>query len=193
MRSIHDVSVWRSFVAGLVACATFLGVAVAPDCAMAGAAKKGKPFPPSELVGRWTGEARIIVSWCQQKKLPIDITIASDGAVAGTIGDAKLKNARIKKNRGFLGRLFHIKTDYIIRGELVGPIVAREKITRKSLSIPFNLVEGELRGGLTTSGSWFGGKEKMELSASKMALKKWKPQKKGEKNRKPKDKKTRNE
>ena len=56
------------------------------------------------MVGHWEGSARIIVSWCHQKNLSVQLDIHADGSVSGTIGDAKLTGGRFDSNRGWLLR-----------------------------------------------------------------------------------------
>jgi hypothetical protein len=122
------------------------------------------------MVGTWQGDARIVVAWCRQPTLPIAVEIAADGTVTGKVGDATLAHGRLAANRGALGRKLNLATDYIITGELTGPIVAAENITRKSVSIPLDFTGTTFTGGLHTSGSKFGGKAKMILSAGFLTL-----------------------
>jgi hypothetical protein len=121
-------------------------------------------------VGHWEGNARIIMTWCQQTNLPVKLDIQADGSVVGTVGDAKLKEGRFLKNRGWLGRKLNIETDYIITGNLDGAIVAAEGIIRARVMMPFNFDGGLIKGGVATSGSWFGGKAGMVLTAQSLKL-----------------------
>ena len=129
------------------------------------------PAAAPAVAGHWEGDARIIVSWCRQKNLHVTMDIQKDGSVTGKVGDAMLVKGRFEANRGWMGRKLDLATDHIVRGSLQGPVVAAEGITRESVSIPLNLVGGALVGGMHTSGSKFGGKEKMILSASPLTLK----------------------
>jgi len=122
------------------------------------------------LAGHWKGSARIIVDWCKQPTLPVTIDIHSDGSVTGKIGDATLTKAQVTRNRGWVGRKLNLATDYIIRGDLTGPIVAAESITRASVSLPLNLAASNLDGGVHTSGKKLGGKSDGILSASSLKL-----------------------
>ncbi len=117
------------------------------------------------MVGQWEGNARNIVIWCQQTNLPVAVNIHPDGTVTGKVGDATLGKARLKKNRGWLGRKLNWKTDYIIVGDLQGAILTQEGIKRSQLKMPLNFRGGAFVGGLHTSGSKFGGKEHGILSA----------------------------
>jgi hypothetical protein len=127
-------------------------------------------FPDPGMTGYWNGNARIIVSWCAQTNLHVAVTIHNDGTVTGAIGDALLEDGHLKRNRGWLGRKLHLKTDYIITGKLTGPIIAQEKITRSAVSVPLNFTQGTFRGGVHTSGTHVGGKRTMVLSAAPLTL-----------------------
>jgi hypothetical protein len=145
-------------------------IMIAGLCVAGWSARAADDAVASAMTGHWKGDARIIVSWCRQTNLHVAIEIETDGTVTGKIGDATIKG-RFDRNRGWLGRRLNLATDYIIRGELDGPIVAAEGITRGSVSIPLNFIGGELAGGVHTSGSKFGGKKRMILSASSLTLK----------------------
>jgi hypothetical protein len=123
-----------------------------------------------DLQGHWKGNARIIVNWCLQTNLHVELDIHSDGTVSGTVGDARLHTGWIDRNRGWLGRALHVKTDYIIRGRLQGPIVAAEGITRARVFIPFNARNGAIVGGVATSGTALGGKKSMVFTAASLQL-----------------------
>lgn len=85
------------------------------------------------MIGHWEGSARIVVDWCKQQQLPVSIEIHSDGSVTGKVGDATLKNGQLSRNRGWIGRKLNLARDYAIRGDLTGPVVAAENITRSSV------------------------------------------------------------
>jgi hypothetical protein len=122
------------------------------------------------MIGQWKGSASIIVTWCQQTNLPVALTIDARGRVTGKAGDAVLTKGRLQLNRGWLGRKLKMKTDYIIVGQLNGSIIAGEGISRSRVSMPLNFNRGTFVGGLHTSGSLSGGKERMILSARSLTL-----------------------
>jgi hypothetical protein len=128
------------------------------------------------MTGHWEGNSQIIVSWCHQKNLSVAVDIHADGSVTGKIGDATLVGGRFAVNRGWLGRKLNLATDYIITGQLNGPIVAAESIARERVFIPLNLKDNALLGGINTSGSLcvFSSAEtmkaKMGLSARSLTL-----------------------
>lgn len=125
------------------------------------------------MSGVWCGSARIVVNWTREKRLGVQLAIAPSGDVTGRIGDAQLLAARLKTNRGPVGKMLNIKTDYIVVGKLRGPIIAAEGITRASVKVPLNWTGSELRGGVGTDGSAFGGKERMVLTAQRLVLRRW--------------------
>jgi len=129
-----------------------------------------EPVVTPGMVGNWQGSARIIVNWCQQTNLPVRLKIQRDGTVTGSIGDAVLTQGVFKQNRGSVARTLNLKTDYIIEGQLSGPIIAAEKISRTSVKMPLNFSGTNFVGGVHTSGSKFGGKRNMILSAAGLRL-----------------------
>jgi len=97
---------------------------------------------PSSLQGVWRGEAIIGLTWADKdQRLPLEFQIDSDGRVSGKVGGATLKNGLLAANRGSLGRALDIKTDYIVRGELEGIVVANEPRSSRFVMAPFNVVE----------------------------------------------------
>jgi len=147
--------------------ATLVGLGVALTSASA-------PIEPqqvdSAMTGTWTGTAVIFVNWTRQKGLPVSLTIHADGVVDGTIGDAKLVNGTFRPNRGPVGRALHVKTDWIGDGELEGLIVAADSIRRDAVHVPLNWDGESFRGAVHSSGSMFGGKEHMVLTAGRLVL-----------------------
>ncbi len=149
-------------IAGLIALLTLLTA-----CSSRGGGNVVTP----PMVGHWEGNARIVVSWCQQTNLPVKVDIHADGSVTGAVGDAKLAAGRFQKNRGWLGHKYNLyATDYIIVGNLDGALVAAEGITRQRVMMPLNFKGSAFIGGVNTSGSAFGGKEKMWLAARSLKL-----------------------
>jgi hypothetical protein len=123
-----------------------------------------------DLIGEWVGKGDIIVTWCELDSLSFDIKIAKDNSVSGKIGDAEIYDAKLEKRSAIMEALGN--GEYIIEGKLKGAIVKDEKISRESFLIMFNLENGVIKGGMHTSGSKFGGKEKMVLTVSPLILKK---------------------
>ena len=136
---------------------------------------KNESVVKPEMVGKWTGKGKIIVDWCDQEHLPVQLAIAAGGKVTGTVGDASLQDGEFKQNRGAIGRKLNIKTDYIIRGNLSGEIISSHNIKRSRVSIPLNFNNGAFSGGLGTDGSKFGGKEKGDLAVADLELRKEPP------------------
>ena len=127
------------------------------------------------LMGRWRGEARIVVAWAGRERLPVELTIGPDGAVTGHVGDAALVRGRVRANRGALGRALGLKTDFLIRADLDGEILRGSGIRRHSVAIPFNRVEGTLRGSVTTSGLEIGPTRWLQFAAARLLLRRATP------------------
>lgn len=146
-------------------CKTATSSATAPAAELAAASS----FP--KLAGRWTGSATIVVNWVQQKDLPIELTIASDGSASGKIGDANLVNAKVRSGRGEIERSLGWGREYRLHGQLEGDILAAEHVRRDAVDILFDQpAETALSGGLHSSGWEIGNKQTMKLSAAQMRL-----------------------
>src|SRR5207237_3875798 len=115
----------------------------------------------SDMAGHWEGSGRIIVAWCQQLSLTVSLDIGWDDTVSGQVGDASVINGKIRRNRGWLGRMLRLRTDYVIKADLAGPIIAAEDISRHGVSIPLDFISGSFVGGLHTTGLRVGGKKHM--------------------------------
>ena len=125
------------------------------------------------MTGVWCGSARIVVDWARQKNLGVWLEIPPSGVITGQVGDARLVGGRLEANRGPVGRMLNIKTDYMIAGRLEGPIIAAEGITRQSVKIPVNWTGSEFRGSVHSDGWKFGGKAHVVLTASQLVLRRW--------------------
>ena len=125
------------------------------------------------MTGVWCGSARIVVDWAVEKKLGVRLEIPPSGVVRGQVGDARLVDGRLETNRGPVGRMLNIQTDYIIVGKLEGPMIAAERITRPGVRIPLNWTGSEFRGSVHSKGWKVGGKEHMALTASDLVLRRW--------------------
>jgi hypothetical protein len=120
--------------------------------------------------GRFRGYAEIFVSWTGQRTLVVDISIAENGAVTGCIGDASLFRGQLTSDRGWLARRLGWKRDWVVTGDLEGPIVASDSVIRDGVMLALDWTGDRFVGGLNTTGSEFGGKERMKLSAGRMEL-----------------------
>jgi len=143
-------------------------VAAALAVALPGCESEG--LPDARLRGSWTGRAHIIVSWCEQETMPVAFTIDGDGAVTGTVGDARLVDGRVSSNRGAIGKALDVKTDFIVVGGLDGPLVAAEDVVREGVKIPCDLVGGVLVGSVHSTGTHVGPASTMVLTAPFEAL-----------------------
>jgi hypothetical protein len=126
-----------------------LGLPMLTSCSPA-----GTTVPDRRLVGQWRQQARftgIRYEEAVQKKVAAgDIEavwrISADGLVTGHIGGAELSGCSVAVNRGWLGRRLHIKTDFVIRGQLIGAVAPGSESGTHTISVPFNL-DGRQLGG----------------------------------------------
>ena len=118
----------------------------------------------ADFAGTWTGSRDVMVRLGEQKTLTVRLQVAPDGSVNGTVGDATLVNAKLQRGRGDLARSLNLGSDWHIHGDLKGDLIQAEQIRRDGIDILFHRDGEGLKGGLHSTGSEFGGKEKMKLS-----------------------------
>jgi len=126
--------------------------------------------PDPTLVGEWTGVAHITSDWCLQRELAVRVRIRDDGTVDGQIGDATLRDGRIRSNRSVVARAMRLGTDWVIEGYLSGPIILHEAVVRERVRLPLNWTGSALDGELATSGSYEPMRDDMVLLASGLVL-----------------------
>jgi hypothetical protein len=111
-------------------------------------------------VGQWNASDRffgmnreeIVSKRVGTRYVETALTISPEGKAEGRIGGATLSGCVVLENRGWLGRLLHIKTDYIIRGRLVGPVAPNSEGGVHSISAPFDVDGGHMDGAVFVLG-----------------------------------------
>jgi len=111
---------------------------------------------PEALIGIWEGRA-----WDASGELnggadlPFLMTIGLDGAVECTLGDAVFVECRAHCNRGWLGRVLNIKTDYIIKGGyLQGAVTPEDAGEVRSFTLPLSPEREGFRGTIMVLKPW---------------------------------------
>jgi hypothetical protein len=127
-------------------------------------------FLTDSMIWQWEGTGKIIVTWCEQDSLPVDIWIDENGIVTGKVGDAEITAGILRLNGVILRMLGNSR--YIIDLELSGPLVEEEQITRSGGKLLLDFENDAFSGGFHSSGSKFGGKEKMVMTVVNLKLKK---------------------
>jgi hypothetical protein len=111
---------------------------------------------PQVLTGTWSGYEGIVFR-TKAKNEPYRflfdsvktlIIIDADNSVYGSVGDAVFSKCSIKKNRGRLGKKLNMFTDYKISGMLNGPVSKKDSLIWREIMIPFNFIDGTMRGTL---------------------------------------------
>lgn len=126
--------------------------------------------PIAAMAGEWAGTARITADWTLRRELDVRVAIREDGSVSGMIGDAQLRDGRIRPNRSRVARAMGLGTDYVIQGRLDGSIIQAEAIARDAVRLPLNWTGGTLDGELVTSGSHEPRRPDVVLTASGLVL-----------------------
>jgi len=111
--------------------------------------------PPEFLAGKWEGQSFLHASSTNPDDyVTIAIVIETDGKVTGKIDDAVLENCIVKQNRTWFEKLIGIKNDYMITGSLTKGTVKDDSAAVREIGIPFNLLEGELKGSIFKIEPW---------------------------------------
>lgn len=114
-----------------------------------------EPVTPLDLPGTYTGKERVLLRYDKDGQyiyrdniVMVSMIINSKGDVTGMVGEAALDGCKVTRNRGWLSRTLNIKTDFIVKGKLIGKTFEKDSILNKDISIPFNINNGELKGSL---------------------------------------------
>jgi hypothetical protein len=160
----------RALTAGIVAFIMATSIAFLDADRWHSGATQTTAITTAAMAGSWGGEAQIAVNWTTQRTLRVHLSFDPDGRATGTIGDAVLRNGRVEPNRTALGRALHVKTDWIVRGDLDGDVIKAEGIHRPGVTLPLNFVDDHFEGSVNTSGSHVGGRDSMWLAAVRLRL-----------------------
>ena len=109
---------------------------------------------PKNLVGNWIGVQSVSTRYLDNENnfcfitdsLQVLITIQNDGKVSGHIGNSKFINCSVRRNTGWLGKIFHIGTENGIDGFLTGRFNNHDKSMVKIIKIPFTVVDSTMKG-----------------------------------------------
>ena len=107
--------------ASAIAGTLFVVLALAASCA----SHSMKPKHISLFEGTWTGSAGISRHH-GKPRVEIELKIRADGSVEGTVGDATLRNGRIRRRGEFFRTVD--RTDYQIVGGLEGSLIESTKV-----------------------------------------------------------------
>jgi len=110
----------------------------------------------ADLTGQWHGKSRftgINYDEAKQKQITplvvnIALQISSDGTVTGQVGGAKLSGSVSAVNRGFFGRLFRLKTNFVIEGKVVGAVAMGSEDGTHLVKLPFTFADQHIGGSL---------------------------------------------
>jgi|KBSSwiStaDraftv2_1062776.scaffolds.fasta_scaffold269228_2 hypothetical protein len=122
-------------------------------------------LPDARLAGTWSGRGRVLVAWCETPEIPVTLTFAPDGGVSGRVGDAILRDAHVRSNRGAVARSLGLFCDWLVTAGLQGALVEDEGIRRDEVQLALDWQDGRLSCAVHSSGSTFGGHDTMTFTA----------------------------
>jgi hypothetical protein len=104
--------------------------------------------PPAWMVGTWSAESPTVTGRRLPVAISVELTIAPDGSVAGSIGGADLIGGRLTENRSWFGRLMHWRTEYFIQGSLSRAVEFYGGTAGDRFCVPINVSAQGLDGSL---------------------------------------------
>lgn len=112
--------------------------------------------PPEEMIGIWRTRGVATVRYSDgflsykffKDTVNIEVRIAVDGTVTGFVGGAHFSNCTVQENRGWLGKLLNLATDYVIKGNITGAMFAADTLSVKTISAPFDIRHRKIKGSL---------------------------------------------
>ncbi len=119
-------------------------------------AYRPKVAPDPNLVGTWeipngTGAANV------------RFTLHEDGSVEGTVGNATMQDACLRRNRGWLGRKLGWATDYVIVGKLQDSVT--DKVQCSGFGIVGRFDDQGIRGEINCFGCSEAGRKRNYFGA----------------------------
>lgn len=106
---------------------------------------------PTALVGTWEGTVALD-SGSLGAGAPIRLVIERDGRVTGTVGSATLRDGHIGRNPSVLSRLFGLGTPWMLNARIEGVLDPATNLARERVTMPMDLIDGELRGDFNAAG-----------------------------------------
>ena len=116
----------------------------------------GPAVPDPALLGSWHGTDHFFGLNAKEASpdragtpfVETALTISAEGKVEGHVGGAQLEDCVLNPNRGWLGRLLHIKTDYILQGKIVGSVCPGSEGGVHDIRAPFDREGDRLDGSI---------------------------------------------
>jgi len=100
-------------------------------------------------------------TWHAGRGIQVTLTIRSDAAVTGKIGETDVTEAHIIYDRSWFGKLMKFNSEYLIQGKLAREVRVSERVAGKEFTIPLTAQ------GQTLAGSLFLGGQPARLSLAR--------------------------
>lgn len=119
------------------------------------------------MAGTWDGSARPVNDFLARIPILVALTIGTDGTVEGRLGTAKMVKARLRPRAWYEWKAmnhYEYRIDFRLEGEFA-PGVAR-----KGGRVLLNWRGDHSEGWVVTEGSIFGGKDRVQVQARDLVL-----------------------
>ena len=126
--------------------------------------------PDAAMVGRWEGRTRLTAPWIVNRELTVSVSIRDDGAVTGTVGDARLLEGWLSSDRDVVASALALGREYVIEGHLEGPLLRAEGQQRARVRIALSWTGDTFEGELQTSGPHDGSPAEQRIMGTGLVL-----------------------
>lgn len=110
---------------------------------------------PEHVHGKWMGKQKVTVRFdfkdhyefaTAPDSLDLVLVMHENGDVSGNLGGATLEGCTLTPNRNKVSSAVNLFSDFVIRGNLRGPIFEGDTVAVKQISIPLNLEKTHFHG-----------------------------------------------
>ena len=117
--------------------------------------------PPAQFVGEWRGTAKVVQVLTLDRVFPVRVSIHRDGTVTGAVGESTLRGGRFMRHRPVAISREERRDlmEYMIRAQLVGPVLTAERISAREVFIPLDYADGRFEAAVHTHGTVIAGRE----------------------------------
>ena len=102
--------------------------------------------------------------------MSLRLVVERDGSVTGNVGDATLVDGRLCDPRGSVSKLMRVGHAWSVEGNLSGPIVRADNVTRARVHVLLDWNGQSFTGELQTDGNFEGPPAEQVLSAKRLVL-----------------------
>jgi hypothetical protein len=87
--------------------------------------------------GFWRGDILFANNFIRAREVRVELNVASDGTVTGTVGDARIRSGALRRKTWYQRKVLAHGDSYLAECQLEGPIVGDEPFVRRQVTLIF--------------------------------------------------------